>query len=63
MILARDPVCTVCRRVVATQVDHITPKALGGTDDATNLRGICDPCHRLKSSREGAAGASGQPRA
>lgn len=39
----------------ARQVDHITPAHLGGTDHDTNLRAICDPCHALKSAREGRA--------
>lgn len=31
-------------------VDHVTPKALGGTDDPTNLVAACRPCNSGKSS-------------
>lgn len=33
-------------------VDHIVPKAFGGTDDLTNLESLCEPCHKAKSSLE-----------
>jgi len=57
-ILARDQHCCVpCRaegRITpATHVDHIVPKAQGGTDDETNLRSICKRHHDSKSGREG----------
>jgi len=52
-VLARDPVCTICQINVATKVDHVMAKHLGGTDDETNLRGVCTDCHRNKSSSEG----------
>jgi 5-methylcytosine-specific restriction protein A len=31
----------------ATEVDHIKPKAHGGTDDRSNLRSLCAAHHRL----------------
>jgi 5-methylcytosine-specific restriction protein A len=34
-------ICTID----ATEVDHILPRALGGTDDLDNLRSVCRPCH------------------
>lgn len=40
----------------ATEVDHITPKASGGTDDPANLQGICKACHRAKTQDEAARG-------
>jgi 5-methylcytosine-specific restriction protein A len=36
----------------AAQVDHIKPKALGGTDALSNLQCLCDACHRDKTARE-----------
>ena len=59
-ILARDGyLCQVClaagRPTPATAVDHIKPKAIGGTDDAENLRAICDDCHKAKTTAEGHA--------
>ena len=57
LVLQRDKhLCQPClakRRVTpATQVDHITPKAKGGTDDLDNLQGICGPCHEAKTTIE-----------
>ena len=59
IILARDNgLCLTClaqgRPTPATQVDHITPKAKGGTDDHDNLASICTPCHEAKTAREAA---------
>lgn len=39
--------------VIANEVDHIVPKANGGTDDPDNLQSLCKLCHRLKTAREG----------
>lgn len=59
VILARDPLCTVCleagRVTPAAMVDHVVPKVRGGDDSESNLRGICKPCHETKSAREGQA--------
>jgi 5-methylcytosine-specific restriction enzyme A len=56
-ILERDKyLCQPCRRqqriVPARQVDHVLPKAKGGTDDPANLQAICDPCHLAKSAED-----------
>lgn len=71
-ILARDlHLCQPCKRkgraTPATQVDHIVPKAKGGTDDEGNLQAICGPCHVAKTLIESggkakqAIGADGWP--
>ena len=57
VVLARDMhLCQLClaegRPTPARQVDHIIPKAKGGTDDLTNLQGICPEHHRAKTERE-----------
>lgn len=52
IILARDPVCTICKREVATHVDHIIPKVAGGDDSLTNLRGTCSRCNARKSLQD-----------
>lgn len=44
----------------AYAVDHITPKALGGTDDESNLQALCRPCHATKTAKEGARGGVGK---
>ncbi len=33
------------------RVDHIIPKAAGGTDDETNLWASCDPCNAHKADK------------
>jgi 5-methylcytosine-specific restriction enzyme A len=57
VILDRDlHLCQPCRRIgrvtPATQVDHIKPKAKGGTDDSDNLQAICEPCHTAKTEAD-----------
>lgn len=56
-VLNEEPMCRVClgeRSIVtaATQVDHIKPKAKGGTDTRTNLQALCKPCHDRKSAAD-----------
>lgn len=58
-ILTRDGyLCQPCQRngrpTPATQVDHIVPKAKGGTDDPDNLEAICRSCHDAKTAQEAA---------
>lgn len=56
-ILACNPLCAdpfgvhaEQKRVeVATQVDHIVPRADGGTDDESNLQALCERCHTRKT--------------
>ena len=55
-ILALDPLCRLCNRKPSSHADHIKPKAQGGTDEWTNLWGVCVGCHRKKTAREGNAG-------
>lgn len=33
-------------------VDHVIPKAEGGTDDESNLQALCKSCHTAKTDRE-----------
>ena len=56
-VLERDGyLCVTCtansKHVQATDVDHIKPKAYGGTDDVSNLQALCGQCHNRKSSLE-----------
>jgi 5-methylcytosine-specific restriction protein A len=51
--------CKRCNRVrVADEVDHIVPKAKGGSDDDDNLRAINASCHKRKTMLEN----GGRPR-
>lgn len=63
-IIARDKaLCQPCMRegrlTPFAAVDHITPKAEGGTDAHDNLQLICGACHDAKTQQE-AARALGQ---
>lgn len=56
--LERDNyLCQACLKqgiyTQATDVDHIKPKALGGTDELDNLQSLCRVCHKIKTKREG----------
>ena len=52
MVLREEPICRVCQHEPSTQVDHITAKTKGGTNDRDNLRGICASCHSRKTVKE-----------
>jgi 5-methylcytosine-specific restriction protein A len=46
-VLARDGGrCQLCGQP-AQQVDHIVPRADGGSDALDNLRAVCGRCHRV----------------
>lgn len=60
-IMQRDcGLCQPCkaggRITPATAVDHIVPKAAGGTDVESNLQAICKACHDAKTAREAVKG-------
>lgn len=60
-ILVRDThLCQLCLKrgmyIQAREVDHITPKAVGGTDSDDNLMAICKDCHKVKTLQEAAQG-------
>lgn len=64
VVLARDcglcQPCSIADRVTPGNiVDHIVPKAEGGTDDLENLQVICKPCHVRKTAAESARGGGG----
>lgn len=55
MFLAEHPLC--CDPfgvhgevpVLATDVDHIVPRAAGGSDEESNLQALCHSCHSRKT--------------
>jgi len=55
-ILLRDPLCKHCLRkgvtIAAVEVDHIVPVEQGGSDDDSNLQGLCHDCHAAKTADE-----------
>lgn len=60
MFLNAHPLCVdpygihaqVGETVPATEVDHIVAKKDGGTDEWSNLQGLCKSCHSRKTARE-----------
>lgn len=49
LVLSAEPICRLCKRAPATEVDHIVPRVLGGADSLSNLQPLCGPCNRTKS--------------
>ena len=52
--LSRDHyLCQICGVPTGTRghVDHVTPKAIGGTDNLANLQTLCHQCHSIKTDR------------
>ena len=53
-VLREEPLCRHCAEVgrvtAARDVDHIVPKALGGSDERANLEALCADCHALKTA-------------
>lgn len=54
--LMLEPLCRDCRErglvTAATTPDHITPLALGGTDDDSNIRCLCAECHDRRTREQ-----------
>jgi 5-methylcytosine-specific restriction protein A len=65
-MLAQEPLCRACREqgvvTAATDLDHIVPKAEGGTDDPANLQALCADCHKDKTARESARAQGRTPK-
>lgn len=56
MVLREEPLCRNCleegKTTSASEVDHIIPKARGGSEYRINLQALCKPCHSAKTLRE-----------
>ena len=66
-ILSLEPLCRRCRAkgraTAATEVDHIIPRAQGGSCWDDNLQSLCEPCHTAKTATEnGSHDANGSVR-
>lgn len=55
-MLRTNYMCEMCHAkgitTIATVVDHIVPLALGGTDDDSNTRNLCDEHHRQVTAEQ-----------
>ena len=43
--LIKKPICEICNMESASEVHHIIPLSVGGTDDETNYISLCFGCH------------------
>ena len=51
-VIERDgPICAICKEREATDLDHIWPRVLGGSDHPYNLQAVCDHCGSVKWMR------------
>lgn len=52
-LLRANPLCVMCeaqgRVTAATELDHIVALTNGGTNESSNLQGLCRECHGLKT--------------
>src|SRR5688572_544069 len=46
------PMCARCYVRPAEELDHVVPLSRGGSDDESNISGLCKPCHQEKSLKE-----------
>lgn len=54
-VLREEPCCRLCGKQAVT-VDHIVPRARGGTDVRSNLQPLCDSCRKAKDKHDAAVG-------
>lgn len=54
--LRDEPLCRDCKEkgiiTASTVPDHIVPLAHGGTDDDSNIRCLCQPCHDARTAEQ-----------
>lgn len=48
--LRENPFCIICGKA-ASHIDHIIPRASGGTDDWDNLQSLCHSHHSRKTAQ------------
>jgi hypothetical protein len=50
--LVAEPRCDYCGGSGSLAIDHLIPRAAGGTDDGHNLVRACRPCNSSKGKRD-----------
>lgn len=57
LVLARDPVCTICWQAPSTTADHVIPLSVRPdlAHVPSNLRGSCGPCNYSRGASLGNA--------
>lgn len=53
--LAHNYMCVGCGNLWRShldQIDHLIPRAQGGSNDDSNLRPMCDECHKAKTKED-----------
>lgn len=64
LFLAGGSRCAVCSRKLGPSddwdLDHAVALELGGTDDDSNLRVVCEWCHKSKTSDDHASAGHGR---
>jgi len=60
-VLQEEPTCSTCGTNQSTICDHVTPLFEGGTDERSNLTGMCRPCHKEKTAAESARAQGKRP--
>lgn len=48
-VMQRDPVCCWCKEKPSETLDHIIPRARGGSNRVANLVGSCRECNEFKA--------------
>lgn len=50
-VIERDKACVWCGAGAPFEVDHIIRYIDNGSNDASNLQALCEPCHRSKGGK------------
>ncbi len=57
-LFERNPLCAECEKqgliTLAVHRDHVISLEEGGPDDDSNVQGLCEACHEVKSKAESA---------
>lgn len=51
-LFMQSPLCASCGERAAEELDHVVPLHRGGSNDASNLQGLCPECHRRKTATD-----------